>query len=66
LNVLKEKGVKSIVDSFIRCFYSVVMARPLRIEFPGAVYHVMNRGEAQRQVFRDQEDYQEFVKVLSE
>ena len=29
------------------------MARPLRIEYPGAVYHVMNRGRARQPVFRD-------------
>ncbi len=34
------------------------MARPLRIEFPGAVYHVMNRGTALQHVFREAEDYE--------
>jgi len=28
------------------------MARPLRIEYPGAYYHVMNRGLSRRCVFR--------------
>ena len=28
------------------------MARPLRIEYPGAVYRVMNRGRARQPVFR--------------
>ncbi len=27
------------------------MARPLRIEYPGASYHVMNRGLARRDIF---------------
>mgnify|MGYP005752944531 CR=1 FL=1 len=27
------------------------MARPLRIEYPGAWYHVMNRGAGRRTVF---------------
>ena len=32
------------------------MARPLRIEYPGAVYRVMNRGRARHPVFRDPPD----------
>ena len=32
------------------------MARPWRIEFPGAIYHVMSRGNAGETVFRDDSD----------
>ncbi len=32
------------------------MARPLRIEYEGAVYHVTSRGNAEEPVFRDDED----------
>jgi len=32
------------------------MARPLRIEFPGALYHVMSRGIEQRPIVRDDGD----------
>jgi len=32
------------------------MARPLRIEYPGAVYHVTARGNARQPVFRDEPD----------
>ncbi|HEX6639588.1 MAG TPA: addiction module toxin RelE, partial [Thermoanaerobaculia bacterium] len=28
------------------------MARPLRIEFPGAVYHITSRGNERRAIFR--------------
>lgn len=42
------------------------MSRPLRIEFPGAVYHVMNRGSARQQIFRGQGDYASFLKTLGE
>lgn len=41
------------------------MARPLRIEFPGAVYHVTARGNAQRRVFLDDEDREAFLSVLA-
>ena len=40
------------------------MARPLRIEFPGAIYHVMSRGKARQTVFRDDGDYQRLSKGL--
>jgi len=32
------------------------MARPLRIEFPGALYHVMSRGNERRAIVRDDAD----------
>jgi putative transposase len=41
-----------------------VVARPLRICFPGAVYHLIARGNARQRVYRDDADYQEFLEVL--
>ena len=40
------------------------MARPLRIEFPGAVYHVTNRGNERKAVFRDDQDRKMFLDTL--
>jgi len=40
------------------------MARPLRIEFEGALYHVMARGNAKADIFLDDEDRQAFVDNL--
>lgn len=40
------------------------MARPLRIEFPHAVYHITNRGNARRRIYRDEEDREKFLEVL--
>jgi hypothetical protein len=37
------------------------MARPLRIEFPGALYHVTSRGNARQRVLRDDEDRETFL-----
>ncbi len=42
------------------------MSRPLRIEYPGAVYHVMNRGLDRQNVFVERNDYQAFFKTVSE
>ncbi len=30
------------------------MSRKLRIEYPGAMYHVMSRGDQREDIFRDQ------------
>ena len=42
------------------------MSRPLRIEFPGAWYHVMNRGRRFEDIFSDKEDYSRFIDLLIE
>ena len=42
-----------------------VMARPLRIEIPGAYYHVMNRGNQRQTVFRGNRDYHLFTEKLA-
>ena len=42
------------------------MSRKLRIEYPGAMYHVMNRGDQREDIFRDDEDRQKFLSTLGE
>jgi putative transposase len=42
------------------------MARQLRIEFPGAIYHVTARGNGQADIFVDAEDRLAFLAVLAE
>ena len=42
------------------------MARPLRIQYPGAWYHVMNRGASHQGIFLDDEDRKDFLKLLGE
>ncbi len=41
------------------------MARPLRIEFPSAIYHVTSRGNARRKIFLDDADRQAFLATLA-
>lgn len=41
------------------------MARPLRIEFPGALYHITSRGNAKQAIFLENEDRHKFLEVLS-
>ncbi|MBU6401321.1 MAG: transposase, partial [Verrucomicrobia bacterium] len=42
------------------------MARKLRLEYPGAIYHVMNRGNRGDPIFRDDADRARFVATLAE
>jgi len=40
------------------------MARPLRITYPGAVYHVASRGNERKAVFKSKGDREKFLEYL--
>lgn len=40
------------------------MARPLRIAFPGAVYHITSRGNERKAIFWDAQDHDAFLEIL--
>lgn len=42
------------------------MARPLRLEFPNAIYHVTARGNARTDIFLDDEDRELFLACLGD
>jgi len=42
------------------------MARNIRIEYPGAYYHVMARGNRREAIHRDDDDRRFFLQTLSE
>lgn len=42
------------------------MPRQLRLEYPGAIYHVMNRGDRREKIFRDDADRERFLATLTE
>ncbi len=42
------------------------MPRKLRMEYPGAIYHVMNRGDHREEIFRDDEDRKRILSTLGE
>ena len=42
------------------------MARPLRLEYRGAMYYIMARGNQGRAIFEDDKDRQRFVETLGE
>jgi REP element-mobilizing transposase RayT len=42
------------------------MARKLRVQYPGAIYHVLNRGDRREPIFHDDKDRQRFLQTLGE
>jgi hypothetical protein len=42
------------------------MSRPLRIQYPDAWYHVMNRGRRAEAIFLGKKDYSTFIDLLKE
>ena len=43
-------------ETSIPWVYAAAMARPFRIEFPGAIYHVTSRGNARQAIYKDDAD----------
>src|SRR6266540_6014402 len=43
-----------------------IVARKLRVEYAGAIYHVMSRGDRREPIFQDEADRQRFVETLGE
>ena len=41
------------------------MARPLRLEYPGALYHVTARGNARARIYLDDQDHHRFLELLA-
>ena len=41
-------------------------ARKLRVEYPGAIYHVMNRGDRREAIFEDDVDRERFLETLGQ
>ncbi len=41
------------------------MTRPLRLEFPGAVYHLTARGDRREDIYLDDADRQTFIDLLA-
>lgn len=42
------------------------MGRPLRIEYPGALYHITSRGNERKAIFKDDSDRDRFLEILSD
>ena len=42
------------------------MPRQLRVQYPGAIYHVMSRGDRMKDIYESDVDRQDFLKTLAE
>ena len=42
------------------------MARKMRLEYEGAIYHVLNRGDRREPIFKDDRDRDIFLETLSQ
>ena len=42
------------------------MARAMRIEYPGAVYHITSRGNGRGDIFLGDDDRRQFLELLGE
>jgi len=40
------------------------MARPLKIEFPNALYHITSRGDRREDIYEDDEDQKTFLDIV--
>ena len=42
------------------------MPRKLRVEYEGAIYHLMNRGDRREPIFKDDKDRELFLQTLGQ
>ena len=62
----KIAGSSLCLTHFANYSTPLSMARPLRIEYPNAWYHVMNRGRRGENIFADIDDHNAFIALLQE
>ncbi len=60
------KGSSPLLTFQSCCANLFNMSRPLRIEYPDAWYHVMNRGRRSEEIFFSETDRMEFLTVMQE
>ena len=61
-----EKGSSLLLTHLMKLVIKKHMSRPLRIMYPDAWYHVMNRGRRGERIFESKEDYELFLWVMLE
>ncbi len=46
--------------------YNIYMSRELRIEYPGAFYHVMAHGNGLQWIYKNNQNMRSFLKILAD
>ena len=54
----------SLLDFVLIIYFNNFVARQLRLEFPGAIYHITSRGNARQDIFLDDEDRRNFLNLI--
>lgn len=62
--MVKNEGWGQFSHSYTLC-YAFRMARPLRLEYAGALYHVTARGDRREDIYRDEVDRQAWLEGLA-
>jgi hypothetical protein len=60
------KGSVPNIDTDLAGGWSLRMPRKPRVEYPGAIYHVMNRGDRREPILKDDEDRRCFLETLGQ
>ncbi len=58
-----RKGVRKGSGCCWLIYSRYFISRPLRIQYPDAWYHVMNRGRQSDEIFREDKDYVAFIDI---
>src|SRR6266446_4000737 len=61
-----ERGRFLVLTTSTLSRHTFAMARKLRIQYEGAIYHVMNRGDHREDIFRNDKDRELFLETLGE
>jgi len=62
-----QKGSELTIDTVgFDLIISWSMARPLRVQYAGARYHLMSRGDRRELIFLDEKDRQQFLFTLGQ
>src|SRR4051812_37360640 len=60
----EKKGSVLTIDTLEEVRLNAAMARQLRIQYDGAIYHLLSRGDRREEIFRDDVDRKSFVETL--
>jgi len=61
-----ERGQSKLLTHVVGFARIRVVPRKLRVQYPGAIYHVMNRGDRREAIFEDDPDRNRFLRILGQ
>ena len=61
-----KRGQSTNLDRLFHLSKEVLMPRQVRVEYPGAFYHVMARGDRGEDIFVDDKDREQILRTLAQ